>query len=47
MTIMAILCIVFQVDLFSQVNMLIMVFGAVFFFIFYVRMALDRSWPSG
>lgn len=33
MTIMAILCIVFQVDLFSQVNMLIMVFGAVFIFL--------------
>lgn len=28
---MDILCTVFQVDLFSQVNMIIMVFGAMFF----------------
>lgn len=42
---MEILCTVFQVDLFSQVNMIILVFGAMFFF--YVCMPLDRSWPSG
>lgn len=30
---MEILCTVFQVDLFSQVNMIIMVFGAMFFFL--------------
>lgn len=41
---MEILCTVFQVDLFSQVNMIIMVFGAMFF---YVCIPLDRSWPSG
>lgn len=33
LTIMEILCTVFQVDLFSQVNMIIMVFGAMFFFL--------------
>lgn len=35
MTIMEILCTVFQVDLFSQVNMIIMVFGAMFFLCLY------------
>lgn len=35
MTIVEILCTVFQVDLFSQVNMIIMVFGAVCFLCLY------------